>query len=76
MDSELLLYWVFPGLPFSIVAYAFTLFLDNLWRNMHSCSIRHSRLGSEYALNKYNKLHKFYSASVRFVLGNISRRSC
>ena len=25
--------WVFPRLPFGIVAYAFTLFLDNLCRN-------------------------------------------
>ena len=38
MDSELLtclfkIYWVFPRLPFGIVAYAFTLFLDNLCRN-------------------------------------------
>ena len=47
MDSELLLkiigylgmylhlgiYWVFPRLPFGIVAYAFTLILDNLCRN-------------------------------------------
>ena len=38
MDSELLtclfkIYRVFPRLPFGIVAYAFTLFLDNLCRN-------------------------------------------
>ena len=39
MDSELLLkcYWVFPRLPFSIVAYAFTRFLDSLCRN--SCML-------------------------------------
>ena len=36
MDSELLLteiYCVFPKLPFGIVAYAFTLFFNNLCRN-------------------------------------------
>ena len=38
MDSELLtclfkIYWVFPRLPFGIVAYAFTLSMGNLCRN-------------------------------------------
>ena len=39
MDSELCIeiYWVFPRLPFGIVAYAFTLFWTTLSKHLYFC---------------------------------------
>ena len=67
MDSELLLkitgylgmylgiYWVFPRLPFGIVAYAFTLILDNLCRN--SCiSKAHRQMHFFFSILKHLKI--------------------